>query len=501
MALAICLVMPCAAYSQTLTAVWDPSDDEEETTSYNVCLGTVSWWCNLGLASVPASQTSYSFTPSPGILYHVAVRAVGSTGAGAFSPEITFSIPSVNLPANQLSAVNSPISPVSVTASDPDRGTVRFTHSGLPHGLTLNASTGLITGSPASAGTYTVTIFASDDLATTSRSFTWTVFGLSTDSVTPGAGSGSSQTFTARYSNTLGASDLTLVYLRFSTGPTGPTNTCMVRYDRAAGRLSLRDDGGNWMAGAHIPASGVQQNSQCAIDFAGSSASSSGQTLTLNVAVTFRSSYAGTKNIYGYATSATGAIADWQHRGTWTIPSTGGSGSSSSSSSGSGSGSGAVGSGTSGGPASSQIVTVLTAGTVFPNAGSGSAQTFSAQYSDPRSVSNLTYVYLRVSGTPNGPANSCMVRYSPVTGRFWFRDDWGAWGGGYRFYHGGTWANSQCAIDVGRSSASVSGQTVTLNVAITFRPSYSGAKNIYLYAQDAAGLVTDWQQRGTWFIP
>ena len=141
-------------------------------------------------------------------------------------------------------------------------------------------------------------------------------------------------------------------------------------------------------------------------------------------------------------------------------------------------------------------MTTLTAGAVFPDAGSGTTQTFSAQYSDPRGVSNISYVYLRVSETPTGPTNSCMIRYNPVTGGLWLRDDWGAWGWG-----NGTWANSQCSINVAATSASVSGQTLTLTVAITFRPSYAGAKNVYLYAQNATGLVTDWQQRGTWYIP
>jgi hypothetical protein len=43
--------------------------------------------------------------------------------------------------------------------------------------------------------------------------------------------------------------------------------------------------------------------------------------------------------------------------------------------------------------------------------------------------------------------------------------------------------NSQCQIDATNSSASGSGNNLTLNVAITFFSSYAGGKNIYVLAQ------------------
>jgi hypothetical protein len=84
--------------------------------------------------------------------------------------------------------------------------------------------------------------------------------------------------------------------------------------------LSLRDNAGAWLPGGSIPGATTQQNSQCSINFATSSAVLSGNNLTLNVAVTFKSAYSGNKNIYLYAATVGGAITDWQQRGTWTIP-------------------------------------------------------------------------------------------------------------------------------------------------------------------------------------
>ena len=46
-----------------------------------------------------------------------------------------------------------------------------------------------------------------------------------------------------------------------------------------------------------------------------------------------------------------------------------------------------------------------------------------------------------------------------------------------------------------------SGQSMTLTLPLTMQPGYSGAKNIYLFAKDAAGKVTGWVQLGTWSVP
>ena len=172
---ALLMIVPTLAHSQTLTAMWDPNPPSDAVTSYQICIGTTSLSCNFQSATVAASETSYTFAPSPGVLYRVAVRSVNAAGPGSYSDEVTISIPGLTQPANQSSQVNVAISPLSLSASDPDGGTIHFTHSGLPFGLSLNQSTGVITGTPTSPGTFNVTIFVSDDSVTTSRSFVWTV--------------------------------------------------------------------------------------------------------------------------------------------------------------------------------------------------------------------------------------------------------------------------------------------------------------------------------------
>src|SRR5262245_61633135 len=104
---ALLMLSPSIVTAQSLTAVWDPKPTQDQVTSYEVCVGTTSLSCNVTLATVPTTETSYTFTPNGGVLYFIAVRAVGSGGTGGYSSEVRVSIPSLAQPANQTSTVNS----------------------------------------------------------------------------------------------------------------------------------------------------------------------------------------------------------------------------------------------------------------------------------------------------------------------------------------------------------------------------------------------------------
>ncbi|HET8661998.1 MAG TPA: proprotein convertase P-domain-containing protein [Micromonosporaceae bacterium] len=82
----------------------------------------------------------------------------------------------VSNPGNQTSTVGTAITPVSHTASG-GTSPYTFTGSGLPPGLSLS-SAGTVSGTPTTAGTYTVTVTATDSSSpakTGSTSYTWTV--------------------------------------------------------------------------------------------------------------------------------------------------------------------------------------------------------------------------------------------------------------------------------------------------------------------------------------
>jgi hypothetical protein len=58
--------------------------------------------------------------------------------------------------------------------------------------------------------------------------------------------------------------------------------------------------------------------------------------------------------------------------------------------------------------------------------------------------------------------------------------------------------NSQCTLNGAGSSVSSSVNNLTVNVALTFKPAFAGAKNVYLNAVDSGALWSNWQLRGNW---
>jgi O-glycosyl hydrolase len=139
----------------------------------------------------------------------IAAQATTSVSGGAFSYTlparslVTFQIPasggggntvSVTNPGTETGVVGTAES-LQIQATDSAAGqTLSYSATGLPAGLSISSTTGLISGTPTTASNNTVTVTVKDTTgATGSASFAWNISGPGTNTVTvtnPGAQSG-----------------------------------------------------------------------------------------------------------------------------------------------------------------------------------------------------------------------------------------------------------------------------------------------------------------------
>src|SRR5262249_37221013 len=123
-----------------------------------------------GVTATPTSWSATSIaTPVPA---GATTGNVTVTVGGGASNGVTFTVnrpPSLSAVANQTNPENTTVS-LQLAGSDPDGNTLTYSATNLPPDASVNASTGLISGTLtfASAGTYSVTATVSDGTLTAS---------------------------------------------------------------------------------------------------------------------------------------------------------------------------------------------------------------------------------------------------------------------------------------------------------------------------------------------
>jgi Chitobiase/beta-hexosaminidase C-terminal domain/PASTA domain/NHL repeat len=279
-------------------------------------------------------------------------------------------------------------------------------------------------------------------------------------SVTPSPATGLSNTFVLTYSDTGGYANLNHVGAIFGPGMLA-ADSCYVFYYPASNLLLLYNNAGTGTTRI-TPGSGTLSNSQCTIPGSSTSVVKSGDTLTLNLAVTASSTFTGKQSIFMFAEDITSTNTGWVKKGTWT-------------------------------PAANQVPTVVS---VSPTPATGLTNTFTLTYSDPNGASDLDVVEVDF-GSAVTTANSCFVFYYPATNLLALENNAG--NGTTKIKPGsGTLSNGQCTISGSGTTVVRSGDTLTLNLAVTASSTYTGVKNIFMFAEDNSAAKTKYVNKGTW---
>jgi hypothetical protein len=163
-----------ATAAGTVTVMWD-ANTEPDLAGYILSFGnqsgTYTTHVNVG------NQTSWPFSvPDNGRAYYFAVRAYNAASVlSPYSGEVAIRPPQLNQPATQSGGAGAVVF-LQLQAADADGDALTYGATGLPGGLAVNPTSGVIAGVlPNAAGNYLVTVSASDGLMTVVQTFTWTI--------------------------------------------------------------------------------------------------------------------------------------------------------------------------------------------------------------------------------------------------------------------------------------------------------------------------------------
>jgi len=345
------------------------------------------------------------------------------------------------------------------------------------------------------SGTHTLTIEATDTHdANSNESWIWVdafdVVGAggqtgggqtvppSPAGVNPAAGNGTSQTFAFTFSDPSGWQSLAVADVLINNDLDG-RQSCFIAFvpsGASSGTVFLTDDTGvtgGPASGMPLPGSGSVSNSQCTVNAAGSSVSGAAGTLTLTLDITFSASFAGNKVLYLAAQNQSSTNTGWQALGTWQV--------------------------------SGSVPTGPAVGGMSPARSNTLSQNYTFTFTDTNGAQDIAVADILINTALDG-RHACYLAFVPSgsTGAALFLvDDAGDSAGPYQgmaLPGSGAIANSQCSIAADGSSINVSGNTLTLALAITFAPGFAGNHILFLAARSNT-LNSNWQAVGTVTVP
>jgi len=288
--------------------------------------------------------------------------------------------------------------------------------------------------------------------------------------VSPAFSSGAQQTMTFTFTDTNGFADLNIINVLVASALDG-RNACYVAYVRPQNILYLvTDNGADLLGPITLGATGTVSNTQCTINAAGSSATGSGNSLSMTLNMTFSAAFGGRKLIYSAARDAIAANSGWRSVGTKSVPPL---------------------------PA-----TPLSVGDAVQPQVTTATQAATFTFTSAAGVADLGILNVLINSALDG-RNACYIAYARAANIIFLVDDPGT-GLAPAVTPGvaGTASNSQCTINGTGTTVSSSGNTVTVTVNYTMKAAFSGNKTVWGASRNNGDTATSgWQAISSWLVP
>jgi len=147
------------------------------TASDSVGVTQVSWANNRGGSGTATGTTTWSAPIALLTGANVVTVTAGDAAGNTRTTTITVTLntaPTLAAVSNQ-ATVRGQVVSLQLSGADVDGDVLSYGGNGLPPGLAIAVSTGLISGTPTTSGSYPVTVTVSDGLQTAARTFTWSI--------------------------------------------------------------------------------------------------------------------------------------------------------------------------------------------------------------------------------------------------------------------------------------------------------------------------------------
>lgn len=290
--------------------------------------------------------------------------------------------------------------------------------------------------------------------------------------VTPAVSSGAGQIYSFQFTHTRGYQSLGVVNILINTTLDG-RQACYFAYSLPTNTLYIVADNGdaNQISGRVMNGSGTVANSQCSVNLQNSSATGSGDVLTLTLDMSFFPAFGGNKVVYIAARDQATLNTGWQTMGTLAVP-----------------------------PLTATFPKPVG---ISPSFSSLSSQIVSLTFQDQFAASNLQTAWMLINTAIDGRAACYVAYYRPGNQIYLYPDNGdGAQAASTILTGTNSLSNSQCTISALGSSVVLNGSQLVVTFTVTFKPAFTGNKGVWLAVQTLGGAQTSaWQAVGARSVP